>query len=352
MYPKESATFSVPPDRGRPERGPRRELGSPDRRTTRSSKGEADNIVTLVDNVRDANYYDPTTPDGQTYIAGFFYSVFNEYFDRNVMTIDAFDWLHRTGANPPDDSTDPAYQACSEELQGPRVCSGVPRPHVYEGTFAHEYQHLLESYEDADETSGSTRACRTGPRRWSATSTPRSPPDDPDADSHIDVLPRLPRPESSAGPENSLTAWGDQGGPEIALRLRRCVLLHGVPRQPLRRRRMTALHREDGNGLVGLDKVLDGQGATVSAQRRPARLGRGHGAWTPRSTPSGTVNGVPRGTCHRVVRSRPRSTGTTRRRTSDPGAPPNGSDYVRLRDGDRCLPGEPRRSARSTFNGA
>ena len=103
--------------------------------------------------MRDANYYEPTTPDGQTYIAGFFYSVFNEYFDRNVMTIDAFDWLHRTGANPPDDSTDPDYQACSEELEvdPSRLldCLGRISTRVSSPTST----STLEYYEDADETS-------------------------------------------------------------------------------------------------------------------------------------------------------------------------------------------------------
>ena len=109
------------------------------------SAGQADDIVTLVDNVKDANFFDPSTPDGQTYIAGFFYSVFNDFVNRNVMTIDAFDWLHRTGATPPDDQADPAYAACAAE-QGQSRPYGAPRPHLYEGTFAHEYQHLLESY--------------------------------------------------------------------------------------------------------------------------------------------------------------------------------------------------------------
>ena len=56
------------------------------------------------------------------------------------MTIDAWDWLHRTGANPPHEPTaDP--------------CTSAPaRPFLYEGVFAHEYQHLLESYEDPGET--------------------------------------------------------------------------------------------------------------------------------------------------------------------------------------------------------
>ena len=81
----------------------------------------------LVDNVKDANFYEPTTPDGQTFIAGFFYSQLNDLTNRNIMTIDAYDWLHRTGATPPDNSTDPAYQACTTELAQTRPL-GLPRP--------------------------------------------------------------------------------------------------------------------------------------------------------------------------------------------------------------------------------
>jgi hypothetical protein len=144
IYPVESANFSTPPNRdGHNAILPKLVPSIP----SSEYKGEGDNIVVLVDNVRDDNFYDPTSPDGQTYIAGFHYSVFNEYFDRNVMTIDAYDWLHRTGANPPDDSTDPAYEACSEELEvSPSRLVGLPHPRLYEGVFAHEYQHLLEYY--------------------------------------------------------------------------------------------------------------------------------------------------------------------------------------------------------------
>ena len=60
------------------------------------------------------------------------------------MNIDSFDWLHRTGANPPDDrpSRSPAARPPADRR---------PAPHQYEGTFAHEYQHLLEHDQDADE---------------------------------------------------------------------------------------------------------------------------------------------------------------------------------------------------------
>ena len=56
------------------------------------------------------------------------------------MTIDAFDWLHRTSANPADEPT-------------ADLCTSRPaRPNLYEGTFAHEWQHLLHYYTDPFET--------------------------------------------------------------------------------------------------------------------------------------------------------------------------------------------------------
>ena len=99
--------------------------------------GDGDKTVTLVDNVRDDNFFD--LPGRATYIAGFFSAQLNELFDRNVMTIDAYDWAHRSGAAPPDEPTDD-------------LCTSRPaRPRMYEGTFAHEWQHLLQSYTDPDE---------------------------------------------------------------------------------------------------------------------------------------------------------------------------------------------------------
>ncbi len=65
MYPKESEAFSVPPDRD----------GS-NALISGDFTGDGDKIVTLIDNVRDDNFYDfPASP---TYIAGFFFATFNE----------------------------------------------------------------------------------------------------------------------------------------------------------------------------------------------------------------------------------------------------------------------------------
>jgi len=133
MFPKETAAFSTPPDRDGTN-----SLIPPDANGNGGVyTGAGDKTVTLVDNIRDDNYYD--FPAAPTYIGGFFSSQYNDLFDRNVMTIDAFDWAHRTGANPPHEpTTDP--------------CTNRPaKPFSYEGTFAHEWQHLLMSYTDPNE---------------------------------------------------------------------------------------------------------------------------------------------------------------------------------------------------------
>jgi hypothetical protein len=119
MYPKETVAFSTPPDRD----GTNAILGPDANGNGGVYTGGGNKTVTLVDNVRDDNFYQ--FPAAPTYIAGFFSSQFNELFDRNVMTVDAFDWAHRTGANPPNEPT-------------ADLCTSRPgRQFLYEGTFAH-----------------------------------------------------------------------------------------------------------------------------------------------------------------------------------------------------------------------
>jgi hypothetical protein len=126
--------------------------------------------VVLVSNVRDDNYYDPDYP---LYISGFYSPSLEGYFDRNVMSIDAYDWENRTG---PDGSL----------------------PYSYEGVFAHEYQHLLhDDYDPAEEL-----WINEGLADWAAwlCAYPMPP-------GFLDPLMEMP--------ENSLVVWGDQGDLEL-----------------------------------------------------------------------------------------------------------------------------------------
>lgn len=346
IYPAESAAFSVPPNRdgsGAPLPG---QIGQP-ADYYQVPSAQADDIVVLVDNVRDANYSRPTTPDGQTYIAGFFYSVFNDFVNRNVMTIDAFDWLHRTGANPPSDAAVQAYADCSaaQNVVGTRVY-GTPRPRLYEGTFAHEYQHLLESYVDPDETSWVNEGLSDYAQTLVGYVDPTTPPDDPTADSHItSFLGYLGK--AFGGPENSLTLWEDQGGPEILADYGAAYTMMEYLSDKYGPGALSALHREPANGLKGLDAVLDDRGATKSAQRTVQDWAAALALDAPTA---GDDNWSPNGPFS-VDTLQAKVNWETSQAFGTPGAPPNGSDYVRFRaDSGRYLKSKALRQLR--FAGA
>jgi hypothetical protein len=326
IYPKESASFSTPPDRDGASSRLGGQLGDPD--YYKVSADQADDIVTLIDNVRDANFDDPSTPDGQTYIAGFFYSVFNEFVNRNVMTIDAFDWLHRTGATPPDDTTDPAYAACAQSQNQSRPY-GAPRPHLYEGTFAHEYQHLLEYYASPGEFSWINEGLSDYAQSLVGYVDTSIPPADPAADGHIKCFTGY-QPPQFGGPENSLTLWQDQGGPEILCDYGAAYSFMMYLFDHYGEDFMSALHREDLNGLEGLDKVLDQFGSRKSGMDTihdwaammalDAQLDKG------RKLTGGRIADYTSTSLSSSINF------ANTQAYDSPGAPPNGSDYVRLRD--------------------
>lgn len=322
IYPKESDAFSTPPSLDGSNATLPGLVGLP-ADYYQVPDDQSDDIVVLVDNVVDANYYDPSTPDGQTYIAGFFYSVFNDYTDRNIMTIDAYDWLHRTGANPPDNSADADYQDCA-------AASGAPRPHLYEGVFAHEYQHLLEHYEDPDEESW----INEGLSDWAQTLVgyvdPSLPPDEPGADSHLACFQGFSDP-AFGGAENSLTEWGDQGGPEILCDYGAAYAFMEYLQSHYGNDFMSTLHREDGNGLAGLDAVLDQFGSTKSAQETlhdwAAAMALDSVLEQGRKLTGGDRDALS------IDSMSARINWENPQNYESPGAPPNGSDYVRLADG-------------------
>jgi len=83
-------------------------------------------VMVLVYNIVDEGYCDPEYP---FYVAGYFWATMNDsYADRNIIHIDSHDWANRIG---PD----------------------VARPYLYEGVFAHEYEHAIHYDHDPDEPS-------------------------------------------------------------------------------------------------------------------------------------------------------------------------------------------------------
>ncbi len=94
-----------------------------------------ENIDVMIYNIVDESYFDPEYP---FYVAGFFWASVNLEFDRNMIFIDSLDWANRLGPN------DSPWRGDDPSLW---------RPNLYEGTVAHELEHLIHFDHDADEES-------------------------------------------------------------------------------------------------------------------------------------------------------------------------------------------------------
>jgi hypothetical protein len=332
MYPKETATFSTPPDRDGTKA-----------RVPGDFTGAGNRTVTLVDNVRDDNYYQfPARP---TYIAGFFSAAFNEAMDRNIMTVDAYDWAHRTGANPADQPTND-------------LCTSRPaRPRLYEGTFAHEWQHLLQYYVDPQEVTwvneGLSDFAQTLVGYVNGTKTVY----DRGGDSHIYCFQGFgpvktaynTNPRDCGGPQNSLNLWGE-GDPNALLAdygnaYQFMLYLYDHYGTTF----MAKLHKDGKRqGLASLAALLkergvknvyqvihDFQTMTLVDKIVEAKKGK--------------VAGVPKA---RVTSKSVRSTVNLAnpQANSWPGAAPNGADYVQLKAKGKVLRGRDLKSVK--FSGS
>jgi hypothetical protein len=318
ILPDENRVFSTAPDRDGTNALLPLALGLP----ADYFQGEGDNVVVLVDNVRDDNFYDRNNSRNLPYIAGLFSSFFNDFVDRNVMTIDAYDWLHRTTAQPPHDP-----------VPGDNCASAPARPFLYEETFAHEYQHLLQHYEDANEVLWVNEGLSMWAEKLTDYSRAAVPVTQIGHSSHVqcflgfggrltDANPN-PRP---GGPENSLTWWGDQAGEGV------CDYGAAYTMMLLLEQRfgedfMTRLHRSDANGLAGLQSLLAAQGANAAGVLHD---------WAAMVAldqvldAGATLHGGSAAD-YQVDALNARVNWHTPNAYSSPGAPPNGSDYVRLR---------------------
>ena len=348
IYPRESRTLSVPPPRDGSEaqlvQDPELELPAD------YYEGDGDKIVVLVDNFRDSNFYNFSLgdPADTTYIAGFYASFFDDFVDRLVMNIDAFDWAHRTGPNPPD-----------EPVPGDLCASAAASPFLYEGVFAHEYEHLLENYANVDQYSW----VNEGLADWAAGDLGYFFPAAPITDTKFEggtqcflgwigvETPANPNP-NPGGPENSLTLWGDQipdnpdetlcdygaaftftnfladrYGTGLIKQLHNGATGDGLPG-------VKRLVRQYGNArqareivhhwaaMVALDSYLDGANVAFNGKR----------AWYHTESLDASINWE------------------TEDAWDTPGAPPNGSDYVRLRGAGGYLSSDD--VGRISFDGA
>ncbi|WP_433203521.1 choice-of-anchor J domain-containing protein [Dactylosporangium sp. CS-047395] len=339
MYPKETAAFATPPDRD----GSNAIVGPDANGHGGDYSGGGEKTVTLVDNVRDDNYYE--FPANPTYIAGFFSSQINELVDRNVMTIDAFDWAHRTGANPADEPT-------------ADLCTSRPtRPRLYEGTFAHEWQHLVEYYSDPNEVTWMNEGLSDFAQVLTGYVNGALKIDEKGNDSHINCFqgwgsvqtPYNPNPRDCNGPQNSLNLWGEGNTGSGVLAdygnaFQLMLYLYDHYGQDIIER----LHRDaDLQGIPSLEAALKAEGAkdvytVLHDFQSSVLLDRivGDSQW-------GIVLGADK---KKVTSKSVRSTVNFANASAydKPGAAPNGADYVLLQKNGKALAGKDLRSLKFT----
>ncbi|MHA2037573.1 MAG: hypothetical protein ACW98X_14145, partial [Promethearchaeota archaeon] len=108
-------------------------------------------IQIMIFNMRDEFFYDPDNALGFT--AGYFWSDIADYLGTNAFHMDTYQWWRRQGETPP--MVDPVT-AHDYAADGISVLAWQ-----YEGTFAHEFQHLIHHDRDPDELSWVNEGCST-----------------------------------------------------------------------------------------------------------------------------------------------------------------------------------------------
>jgi hypothetical protein len=337
IQPKETKVFSTPQDRNGTATVPGVTALGVD------FAGDGDHTVTLVDNVRDENFYE--FPKNRSYIAGFYAPVINQLTDRNVMTIDAFDWLHRTGDNPKNEPSDD-------------LCKSRPaRPRSYEGVFAHEWQHLLHHYQDPNETTWVNEGLSDLAISLVGYADPRRNVTQTHAEGHLYCFqgygltkgPSNPNPNPCGGPQNSLTSWGDEGpGSEILADYGNAWSFMLFLQDRYGDAFISALHRDSrSQGLASVQDALDtfAKGTKVADVLHDYQLMNLVDRYV--DVKGGTVKGISR---DRVTTRQLDAAVNVDSPTAfdKPGAAANGADYVLLRQGGRALTGADLRSVSFT----
>ena len=106
-------------------------------------------IQILIFNIRDEMFYSPTTSPG--FIMGYYWYYISNMNNANIIHIDTWQWYRRQGATP----------SGYHPLVVPPYSPSARLPKQYEGTIAHEFQHLIHRDNDADEYSWVNEGCST-----------------------------------------------------------------------------------------------------------------------------------------------------------------------------------------------
>ncbi len=140
-------------------------------------------VILKIFNIQDESYVNPDYP---YYVVGFFSPGYTGYYDRNMVHIDNWRYWQRLG-----DEGHKWYPDTNPELE-------VTRPHVYESTVAHEYQHQVHDDWQPDSELWMNEGCSMYAEPLCGYEYP------------YNYLPYF-----LATPDNSLIEWGDQGDDNI-----------------------------------------------------------------------------------------------------------------------------------------
>ena len=239
------------------------------------------------------------------------------------------------------------------------MCKSRPAfPHMYEGVFAHEWQHLLENYQDPGEVpwlnEGLSMIAETLVGYAETTRTVHQ------TNAQRDLLcfngfgtikgPSNPNPVACGGPQNSLTTWGDEGqGSEILADYgnARSFMLFLLDRYGTEF--IGALHTDSEHyGLGSVQAALDrtAGGVKVADVLHDFQISTLIDRYL--DDPRTKLSGIAK---ERVTTKSLHSTVNLRNPSAFavPGAAPNGADYVLLKQGGKALAGSALRSV--TFSG-
>lgn len=176
---------------------------------------EGQKVWILIHNIRDESYYE----DYQYYVAGYFSSSENAANNKNMFHIDSYDWQNRVG---PDGT----------------------RPYLYEGVFAHEFEHMIHFDQDSDEPSWVDEGLADLAGYLCGYGHP---------DGHLMYY-------MAYHPMTALTFWGGQLEDYGMCYLFQLYLLEHFGGIPF----ISALVQEDANGIEGIENTLAAFGYTES----------------------------------------------------------------------------------------
>ncbi len=172
-------------------------------------KDGKERVMMLVDNFRDENYYDSTYP---FFVAGFYSSTFERYFDRNIISLDTNSWATRL-------------------------------ENTYFGTTAHEFQHLIHNDNDSSEVNWINEGMSDFAEYLAGYGHPWG---------HINFF--------LDHPENSLVEWDEHysaaTGPETLADYGQAYLLQLYLDNHFGKEFIRALAKDKDHGIASMNKIL------------------------------------------------------------------------------------------------